>query len=391
MRRAEENSKLPTVRIGILGYAFMGKSHSNAYLKQNYIMWPPAAKAELYAICGRNEEAVRIAAKRYGYKKYYTNWKDLVNDPEVDVFDNSGPNNIHYEASLEAIKNGKHVFCEKPLALNAEQGKELYRAAEEKGVKHMVDFNYRFVPAVRLAKEIVESGEIGEIYHFRAQYLQEWIIDPDFPLVWRLRKDVAGSGALGDLGAHIIDMARFLVGEIGSVMAQMKTFIKKRPLPEDPSKKGTVDVDDAFAAIVEFENGALGTLEASRFCHGRKNYQSWEINGSKGSIRFNLERLNELEVYLAKEGEPKLIGARDIMVTEAFHPFMEYWWPHGHIIGWEHAQVHTVYHFIDCVVNNKDVEPYGASFKDGYRCLVVEEGIAESARKGQRIFLKYEA
>ncbi|RKX55030.1 MAG: gfo/Idh/MocA family oxidoreductase, partial [Thermotoga sp.] len=206
----------------------------------------------------------------------------------------------------------------------------------------------------------------------------------------RLRKDIAGSGALGDLGSHIIDIARFLVGEIASVMAQTRTFIKERPLPEDPSKKGKVDVDDAFAAVVEFENGAIGTLEASRFCYGRKNYQYWEINGSKGSIRFNLERLNELEVYLAKEGEAKLVGAKDIMVTESYHPYMEHWWPHGHIIGWEHAQVHAIYHLFDCIVNDKNVEPWGASFRDGYRALVVEEAILRSAEIGKRVDITYE-
>ena len=390
MGEAKEVKEIPILRIGILGYAFMGKSHSNAYKKMNYIMYPPPALAELYAICGRNEEAVKTAAKRYGYKKYYTDWKELVKDPDVDVFDNSGPNNVHYEPTLKAIENGKHIFCEKPLALNSKQGKELFEKAQEKGIKHMVDFNYRFVPAIRLAKEIVESGKIGTIYHFRAQYLQEWIIDPNFPLVWRLRKDIAGSGALGDLGSHIIDIARFLVGEIASVMAQTRTFIKERPLPEDPSKKGKVDVDDAFAAVVEFENGAIGTLEASRFCHGRKNYQYWEINGSKGSIRFNLERLNELEVYLAKEGEAKLVGARDIMVTESYHPYMEHWWPHGHIIGWEHAQVHAIYHLFDCIVNDKNVEPWGASFRDGYRALVVEEAILRSAEIGKRVDITYE-
>ena len=387
MGEAKEVKEIPILRIGILGYAFMGKSHSNAYKKMNYIMYPPPALAELYAICGRNEEAVKTAAKRYGYKKYYTDWKELVKDPNVDVFDNSGPNNVHYEPTLKAIENGKHIFCEKPLALNSKQGKELFEKAQEKGIKHMVDFNYRFVPAIRLAKEIVESGKIGTIYHFRAQYLQEWIIDPNFPLVWRLRKDIAGSGALGDLGSHIIDIARFLVGEIASVMAQTRTFIKERPLPEDPSKKGKVDVDDAFAAVVEFENGAIGTLEASRFCYGRKNYQYWEINGSKGSIRFNLERLNELEVYLAKEGEAKLVGAKDIMVTESYHPYMEHWWPHGHIIGWEHTFVHEIHHFIDCIVNDKPVAPMAATFYDGLKCQEILNAIEESARKGRWVEL----
>jgi predicted dehydrogenase len=255
------------------------------------------------------------------------------------------------------------------------------------GVKHMVAFNYRFVPAIRQAYELIKSGALGEIFHFRAVYLQEWITDPNFPMIWRLDKKLAGSGALGDLGAHIIDLARFLVGEPKSVMAMTRTFITERPL-SDGSGTGKVDVDDAFEAVVEFANGAVGTLEASRFCPGRKNYEVFEINGSKGSIKFNLERFNELEVFWT-DGKRETQGFTDVLVTESFHPFWSNWWPHGHIIGWEHTFVHEIAHLLDCIVNNKDIAPYGATFEDGYRNAVICDAILQSAQDGKRVSIEY--
>jgi len=375
---------LPELGVGMLGYAFMGKAHTNAYKKYPYIFWPPVAIPKLVAICGRNEKAVREAMVRYGYEKCYTDWREMIEDPAVQILDNSSPNYLHAQPSILALGRGKNVFCEKPLAGNAKEAKEMWEAAQKSKAKAMVGFNYRFVPALRLAKEFIASGKLGEIYHFRAQYLQEWIMDPDVPITWRLDKSVAGSGALGDLGAHIIDLARFLVGEITTVSALTRTFIKERKLMEDPSKKVPVTVDDAFVALVEFEGGAIGTLEASRFCAGRKNYQVVEINGSRGSIRFNLERLNELEVYLVGE-EPKIFqGFHDVLVTENFHPFYEYWWPQGHTIGWEHSFVHAVAHFLDAIVNNKDIAPYGATFEDGYRCAVICDTILQAAESGKR-------
>lgn len=380
--------EIPEVGIGMLGYAFMGKAHSNAYKKIPYICWPPVAMPKLVAIAGRNEAAVSEAARRYGFEGYYTDWREMIKDERIKIFDNTGPNNMHMEPCIEAAKAGKHVVCEKPLARNADEARRMLEAVKAAGVKHMVAFNYRFVPAVRLAKKLIEDGVIGEIYHYRAQYLQEWIMDPNFPMVWRLSKEVAGSGALGDLGAHIIDLARFLVGEPKAVMAKTVTFIKERPSAEDPSKKVAVDVDDAFEAVVEFENGAVGTLEASRFCAGRKNHEVFEINGSKGSIAFDLEDLNRLKVYL-KGDNPDVAGFHDVLVSESYHPFWEWWWPHGHIIGWEHTFVHELYHFIDCVVNGKDVGPYAATFEDGYRCAVICDAIIRSSEEGRRIEISY--
>lgn len=386
----EKVEKIPEIGIGMLGYAFMGKAHSNAFKKMPYIFWPPPAIPKLVAICGRNEAKVSEASRRYGYSKYYTDWHDLVKDPEVELFDNSAPNNLHEEPCIEAAENGKNILCEKPLARTAEEAERMLNAVEKSGVKHMVGFNYRFVPAIREAKKLIEEGTIGRIYHYHAKYLQEWIMEPDFPLVWRLDKTVAGSGALGDLGAHIIDLAHFLVGEIDSLSAVTRTFITERPLPSDPTKRGKVEVDDAFEALVEFKNGAIGTISGSRFCAGRKNYQLIEIYGSKGSIVFNLERLNELRVHL-RDHSPKDLepSFHDTLVTEAYHPYVSRWWPHGHIIGWEHAQVHQVYHLIDAIINDKDVGPYGATFEDGYKCAVVCDAILESANTGKKVQINY--
>ena len=379
---------IPEIGIGILGYAFMGKAHTNGYKKLPYMVYPSPAIPKLVAISGRNEEAVAEAAKRYGYSKYYTNWKDMIADDEVQLFDNSGPNILHVEPSIAAVKAGKHVICEKPLARNAKEAGELLNAAEKAGVKHMTAFNYRFVPAIRQAYNLISSGALGEIYHFRAQYLQEWIVDPNFPMTWRFEKEIAGSGALGDLGAHVIDLGRFLVGEIRKVSSLTKTFIKERPLA-DGSGTGVVTVDDAFVSVVEFENGAIGTIEASRFCPGRKNHQIIEINGSKGSLTFNLERLNELDVFW-KDADPKETqGFTNVLISESYHPFWENWWPQGHMIGWEHTFVHEITHMLDCIVNDKPVAPLAADFEDGYKNAVICDAILESAEKEKHINVKF--
>lgn len=379
---------IPEIGIGILGYAFMGKAHTNGYKKLPYMVYPSPAIPKLVAISGRNEEAVAEAAKRYGYSKYYTNWKDMIADDEVQLFDNSGPNILHVEPSIAAVKAGKHVICEKPLARNAKEAGELLNAAEKAGVKHMTAFNYRFVPAIRQAYNLISSGALGEIYHFRAQYLQEWIVDPNFPMTWRFEKEIAGSGALGDLGAHVIDLGRFLVGEIRKVSSLTKTFIKERPLA-DGSGTGVVTVDDAFVSVVEFENGAIGTIEASRFCPGRKNHQIIEINGSKGSLTFNLERLNELDVFW-KDADPKETqGFTNVLISESYHPFWENWWPQGHMIGWEHTFVHEITHMLDCIVNDKPVAPLAADFEDGYKNAAICDAILESAEKEKHINVKF--
>ncbi|MCW3975531.1 MAG: Gfo/Idh/MocA family oxidoreductase [Candidatus Bathyarchaeota archaeon] len=385
--KAEE---IPEMGVGMLGYAFMGKAHSNAFKKISYMFCPPPAIPKLVAICGRNELKVAEAAKRYGYSKYYTEWRKLVNDPEVELFDNGAPNNLHAEPCIEAAENGKHILCEKPLARTAEEAKPMVESVRKARVKHMVGFNYRFVPAMQVAKKLIDDGVIGRIYHFHGRYLQEWIMDPNFPRVWRLVKDSAGTGAIGDLGAHVVDLAHFLVGDIISVSALTSTFIKERPLPEDESKKGKVDVDDAFESIIEFDSGAIGHISTSRFCGGRKNYQDIEIYGEHGSISFNLERLNELKVHTRNHDIKDLESSfHETLVTEAYHPYWENWWPHGHIIGWEHTTIHEIYHLMDAIINEKDIQPVGATFEDGYRCNVVLDAVVKSVNTGKKIQVNY--
>lgn len=381
---------IPELGIGMLGYSFMGKAHSNAYKKLSYIFWPPPAIPKLVAICGRDESKVSAAARRYGYSRHYTDWKKLVKDPEVELFDNGAPNNLHSEPCIEAAEEGKHILCEKPLARSAREARLMLEAVRRSQVKNMVGFNYRFVPAIQLAKKLIDDGTIGRIYHFHARYLQEWVMDPSFPRFWRLTKESAGSGALGDIGAHVVDLAHFLVGTLATVSAITRTFIGDRPLPDEPAKKGKVDVDDAFESIVEFENGAIGHIGASRFCAGRKNYQHIEIYGEKGSILFNLERLNELKVHLRNHDIKDISSSfHDTLVTESFHPYWENWWPHGHIIGWEHTTIHEVYHLVDAIMNDRQVSPLGATFEDGYRCNVVMDAIMESANTGRRMQINY--
>ena len=390
MASTKVEGQAPEIGVGMLGYAFMGKAHSNAFKTIPYMMYPPPAIPHLAAICGRNKEAVEAAAKRFGYDKAYTDWKRMLRDPKVQLFDNGGPNDAHAKPCITAAEAGKHILCEKPLGRTAKESKQMLDAVNKAGIKHMVAFNYRFVPAIRLARNLIESGALGRIYHFRAVYLQEWIM-PHYntPIIWRLQKSIAGSGALGDLGAHIIDLAHYLVGGIKSLSAMTRTFIEERPLGDGSKKMGKVDVDDAFAAVMEFENGALGTVEATRFAGGRKNGQNLEINGEKGTIRFNLERLNELEVFWIGEKPVETQGFHNVLVTEGHHPWWENWWPHGHIIGWEHTFIHEITHLLDCIVNNKSVGPHGATFEDGYRAAVICDAVVESAAKKKQIDVKY--
>ena len=389
MAGPEVAEEAPEVGIGMLGYAFMGKAHTNAYKKIPYLVSPPVAIPKLAAICGRTEEAVRGAARRYGYERYYTDWRDMLEDERVELFDNGGPNNMHPDPCITACQMGKHVLCEKPLARDSFEARRMLDAAEKSNAKHMVAFNYRFVPAIRQAYELISSGALGRIYHYRAVYLQEWVM-PNYhvPKIWRLDKAAAGSGVLGDLGAHVIDLGRFMVGEIKSVSANTSTFVDEREL-QNGTGGGKVDVDDAFVSLVEFENGAVGSIEASRFAAGRKNFMPIEIHAEKGTICFNLERLNELQTFWVDDWPRETRGFHDVLVTEDYHPWMENWWPHGHIIGWEHTFVHELDHFLDCIVNDKPVGPFGATFEDGYRAAVVCDAILESAGSRRQVALAY--
>ena len=377
------------IGVGMLGYAFMGRAHSNAFKKLEYMMYPQPALPDLVAVCGRNEEAVSEMASRFGYQGYYTDWEEMLKDDRIQLLDNVGPNNIHELPCVVAAGEGKHVFCEKPLARTAEESARMLEAATRNNVKHMVAFNYRFVPAVRKARDLIASGALGKIYHFRAMYLQDWIL-PHFntPYLWRHNKEISGTGALGDF-SHIIDIGKFLLGSrIKSVQSTMKNFIPERPLMNGGGS-GVVDVDDAFASVIEFENGTLGTLEGTRLASGRKNYHIFEVNGEKGSIAWNLERLNELEIHWAEAEPAGSRGFQNVLVTEGSDPWIENWWPPGHTIGWEHTFVHEIYHLLDCIVNDRQVGPEGATFEDGYQACVVADAMVESSETGRRVDCKY--
>jgi predicted dehydrogenase len=368
-------SDIETIGVGMLGYAFMGKAHSMAFRRVEYTAWPPPLVPQLIGIAGRNEEAVREAATRYGYEYATTNWEDLVADERIGLFDNGGPNSLHAEPTIAAAEAGKHVLCEKPLARTAEESFEVWRRVAATGVKHLCGFNYRFVPAVRLARELIDAGTLGEIRHFRGRYLQDWGDDPSLD-TWRFNPAEAGSGALGDLGTHVIDLARYLVGEFGSVSGLVKTFVKGR------------QVDDAIEAAVEFESGAVGTIESTRLALGRRNAFQWEINGSDGALYFDMERMNELQVFV-KEEDTTARGFRTVLVTEAQHPFMEHHWPPGHIVGWGDTFLHEVHHLLGAIAGDHDVAPHAATFEDGYRASEIGEALVRSSTTGKREELSF--
>jgi predicted dehydrogenase len=371
------------VNVGLVGYKFMGKAHSNAY-SDVAMFFDMDAEPVMKAICGRSEEGVKAAAEKFGWESYETSWEDLVKRDDVHLVDVTAPSNFHKEISIGAIENGKNVFCEKPLALNLADAREMLQAAEEAGVKHMINFNYRKAPAIALAKKMIDDGLLGELYHFRGVYLQDWIIDPEFPIVWRLDKSVAGSGSHGDLNAHIIDIARYLVGEFDSVVGMEETFIKERPLTEVGTTgglaaqatggRGEVDVDDATLFLTRFANGALGSFEATRFAAGRRNHNRFEVNGSKGSVVFNLERMNELEYYNVDDPEG-LQGFRTIQATDSSHPYLHAWWPAAHIIGYEHTFIHQVYDLMQAIAHDTMPSP---SFVDGVKCQEILDAVVKS-------------
>lgn len=376
------------IGVGLVGYKFMGRAHSNGYRQVTHFFdVDPAPR--MVAICGRDETAVSAAAKTLGWEGYETDYHKLIARDDIQLVDVSTPGDSHYDVVMAAIAAGKHVFCEKPLANTLGEAREMLNAANKAGVINMINFNYRRVPAVVLAKRLIEEGRIGEIRHFRAVYLQDWILDPEFPLVWRLQKDKAGSGALGDIAAHIVDLSRYLVGDIASVTGSLDTFIKERPLEVSSgggaglvatsgSEVGEVTVDDSAHFIAKFVNGATGTYEVTRLAAGRRNHNSFEINGSKGTIVFDLERLNELEVYFVDDPADAQ-GFRKIIVTDGAHPYVGHWWPGGHIIGWEHTFTHAVKDLMEAIHTGVNPQP---SFEDGFRCQAVLDAVERSSASG---------
>jgi len=371
------------LNVGLIGYKFMGKAHSNAWRKVGMFL-DTSADIAMQAICGRDESWVKNSMDKFGWNTYETSWKKLIARDDIDIVDITTPSDAHMEIAVAAAEAKKHVFCEKPMALTVGDARKMLDTANKNGIKHQIGFNYRFAPAVLLAKKMINEGKIGQIYHFRGQYLQDFIIDPSFPRIWRLDKSVAGSGSHGDLNAHVIDLARFLVDDFKKVVGHNKTFIKERPLVEQMqglsataetnAKMAPVTVDDATMFLTEFENGAMGLFEATRFAAGHKNALRFEINGSMGSLVFELERLNELQ-YFSREDEADVQGFRNIMVTEGTHPYISAWWPPGHIIGYEHTFVHEIHAFIESIINNTNATP---DFNDGVKCSQVLEAVDAS-------------
>ena len=384
---------MKTLNVGIVGYKFMGKAHSNAW-KKAPLFFDMQARPVLKVACGRHQESLKAFAERWGWEQTETDWKTMVRRDDVDIVDISAPQYLHYDIAMEAARAGKHIFCEKPLAMSLAQAKEMYALAEKKGITHYLNHNYRRCPAVRLAKKLIDEGRVGRIFHWRGAYLQSWIVDPSFPLTWHLQKQFAGSGPHGDLNSHSVDLARYLVGEVRKVACMTAQFIRERPLPDEAasgtfsgtvkgSDKGAVTVEDAAFMTVEFANGALGSFEATRFAPGRKNYNYFEIYGSKGSILFDLERMNELQ-FFSSDDPAHAQGFRTILATEGVHDYIANWWPPGHIIGYEHEFVHAVVDFCNAIVSKGKVEP---NFYDGVKEMEILEAGLRSAETGRVVEL----
>jgi predicted dehydrogenase len=359
------------LNVALIGYGFMGRAHSNAWRQVGSFFDVPFQPV-LKVICGRNESELIKAANKFGWQEHSTSWEEVASSADIDIVDICAPGNLHLPIALAAAAAKKIIFCEKPLANTLAEAKQMLEATRANGCLHMLCHNYRRAPAVALARELIDAGRIGEIYHYRGTYLQDWLVDPEFPRVWRLEKARAGSGALGDLLSHSIDLARYLVGEITAVSGLLKTFITERHLPESRTM-AKVEVDDAALSLVKFECGAVGTIEATRFAAGRKNYNRFEINGSRGSIVFNLERMNELELYTDEGAES---GFRTIQVTGKGYPYMEGWWPRGHIIGYEHTFTHTVLDLLRAVAAGRLPSP---NFEDGVRNQLVLDAVERAA------------
>jgi len=363
------------LNIAMIGHRFMGKAHSNAWRQVGRFFDVPVEPV-MKVICGRDEGAARIAAAKYGWLEHSTSWQEIVERNDIDVIDICTPGDSHMPIAVAAAEAGKAILCEKPLANTLSEARHMLDAVRSNQCIHMLCHNYRRAPAVMIAKQLIDDGRIGKLYHYRGTYLQDWIVDPEFPRVWRLEKARAGSGALGDLVSHTADLSRFLVGEITEVAGLLSTFITERPLPNS-DKKAPVDVDDAAISLMKFENGAVGTIEASRFAIGHKNHLRFEINGSKGSVAFDLERLNELELYI-EEGPNS--GFKTILATDAGHPYVEAWWPPGHIIGYEHTFIHTVYDLLRAIDKQEIPSP---NFEDGVRNQAVLDAIERASASGK--------
>ncbi|AYA77486.1 gfo/Idh/MocA family oxidoreductase [Bacillus sp. Y1] len=385
------------LNVGMIGGGFMGKAHSLAYAGMPMFFWPAPAIPHRHTVVDVTEDLAREAAARLGFEHYSTDWREVVNNPEIDVIDIVTPNNTHAEIAIAAAKAGKHIICEKPLALGAEQAKEMLEAVKAAGVKHAVAFNYRRTPAVALAKKYIEEGRIGKVLSFRGTYLQDWSADPNSPLSWRFQKKIAGSGALGDIGTHVVDFARYLVGEITDVNAMTRTWIPERPVQSggidklgtvktggNDVPKAAVDVDDEVITMVKFDNGAIGTIEATRNAWGRNNFLTFEIHGEKGSLYFNYERRDELQVCFADDPSDAK-GFRTVYTGPAT-PYGEGLWPIPALgIGYGETKIIETYDLFKAIAEDTEFSP---NFQDGYQIELIADAILESAEKGQWVNLE---
>lgn len=379
-------SSAPRLRVGMVGYSFMGAAHSVGWRTAPRVFDLPM-EPELAVLVGRDAAGVAAAADRLGWAETETDWRALVERDDIDLIDVCTPGDSHAEIAIAALAAGKHVLCEKPLANSVAEAEAMVAAAEAaaaRGQVAMVGFNYRRLPATALARQWVAEGRLGTVRQVRAHYLQDWIVDPQFPLTWRLRKELAGFGALGDLGSHIVDLAQYIVGDhIVGVSGLTETFIKQRPLPGRSAglsgtaleETGEVTVDDAALFTARFAAGAIATFEASRFATGRKNGLHLEINGSAGSLAFDLESLNELSYYDGREPATSA-GFRRVLVTEPEHPYMSGWWPPGHVLGYDHSFVHEIRDLVVAVGTGSPISP---SFADGLQVQRVLNAVAVSA------------
>jgi predicted dehydrogenase len=371
------------LRIGMLGAGFIGSFHSYALSLQSLIRTPPSASIRLAILADINEAARATVQKRFGWERTVSSWEDVVADPDIDVFVDAGPNVLHHDPVMAALRAGKSVFCEKPLAMDASEALAMWKAAQAQGAVNQAAFVYRFVPALRYARELIRGGAIGEIVHFRSEYLMSNYLQPGLGFSWRLDKKAAGTGTFGDLGAHHIDLARFLVGEIAEVAAIGRTFV--------PQIGGqAVEVDDAFVSILQFEDGPIGAIQASRVAAGYGHTSSIKVDGTKGSLRFDVGRLNELDIA---EGLDH--GFRTIQVVKPEHPFSEFWWEGGvqgsHPIGWVECFVQQMNHFIRAVQGDLQVFPLAATFEDGYRAVEIADTMLRSWKSGRREKVRFDA
>jgi predicted dehydrogenase len=382
---------MKTYNIGLIGAGFMAKAHAIAYSGMPIFFWPAPALVNKKIIADLTQERADAAAAQFGFEKGTGNWKDIIQDPSIDIIDICTPNNAHAEIAIAAAAAGKHIICEKPISRTVEEAKEMYLAVKKAGVVNMLAFNYRMTPAVQLAKRYIEEGSIGDILDFRGTYLQDWSADPNSPLSWRFQKDICGSGAFGDIATHVVDMLRFLIGDFLEINAHMATYIKERPIQtgtadslgnvkgsaDVPKKK--VDVDDQCCLAIKCANGAFGTIEATRNAWGRNNYITFEIHGTKGSLYFNYERRDELQVCFADDPGDRR-GFRTVYTGPA-HPYGEALWPIPALgIGYTETKIVEMYEFIKAVTEGKDVSP---SFEDGYNIEMIGEAAFKSAASGQ--------